>query len=47
VDPDAGTDPDLDAIAADLAVVERTLDELAAGSYRHDDIEAEPEPPAP
>jgi hypothetical protein len=45
VDPEAGTDPDLDAIAADLAVVETTLDELADGSYRHDD--AEPEPPAP
>jgi len=34
-------EPDLDAIAADLAGIEATLDQLAAGTYRH-----EPDPPA-
>ena len=28
-------DPDLDAIAADLAGVEAALDELEAGTYEH------------
>ena len=29
-------DPDLEAIAADLAAIETTLDELDAGTYHHD-----------
>ena len=33
VDPDL----DLDTIAADLAAIETVLDELDAGTYRHDD----------
>jgi hypothetical protein len=39
VDPEHVSPPadaDLDAIAADLAAVETALDELAAGTYRHD-----------
>jgi hypothetical protein len=44
VDPETVSppaEPDLDAIAADLAAVETTLDELEAGTFRHD-----AEPPA-
>jgi len=29
-------DPDLEAIAADLAAIETTLDELDAGTYDHE-----------
>jgi hypothetical protein len=46
VDPDTASPPadvDLDAIAADLAAIETALDELAAGTYRHD----APPPPEP
>jgi hypothetical protein len=45
VDPETASrpDPDLDAIAADLAGVEATLDELEAGTYDH----GAGEPPAP
>jgi hypothetical protein len=58
VDPDAVSppaEPDLDAIATDLAAVETTLDELEAGTYHHDEAAAvapaaprptPPEPPA-
>jgi hypothetical protein len=44
VDPETASppDPDLDAIAADLAGVEAALDELEAGTYEHGT-----EPPAP
>ena len=44
VDPETPSppDPDLDAIAADLAGVEAALDALAAGTYEHGT-----EPPAP
>lgn len=52
MDPDPAadptTDPDLDAVAADLAAIETALDELAAGTYRHDtagEPRSEPEPP--
>jgi hypothetical protein len=38
-------EPDLDAIAADLAAVETTLDELDAGTYRHDDDGSVPPTP--
>jgi len=42
VDPETlSPEPDLDAIAADLAAVEAALDELEAGTFRHD-----AEPPA-
>ena len=39
VDPETVSppaEPDLDAIAADLAAVETALDELEAGTFRHD-----------
>jgi len=39
VDPDTASppaDPDLDAIAAELVAIETSLDELDAGTYRHD-----------
>lgn len=42
-EPAAAADPDLEAIAADLAAIEATLDQLAAGTYRH---EADPAPGA-
>jgi hypothetical protein len=52
VDPETASpphEPDLEAIAADLAAVETTLDELAAGTYRHaaDADAAVPPAPAP
>ena len=41
-------EPDLPAIAADLAAIETTLDELAAGTYDHDAAgPGTPPPPAP
>ena len=42
-------DPDLDAIAGDLAAVEVALDQLAAGTYEHRDAEpaSTEEPPTP
>jgi hypothetical protein len=43
----ATTDAELDAIGADLAAIETALDELAAGTYRHDDTDVDPGPPAP
>ena len=36
------TEPDLDAIAADLAAAEDALARLADGSYEHDTPEVEP-----
>jgi hypothetical protein len=46
VDPETASppsEPELEAIAADLAAIETALDELAAGTYRH----RTDEPPAP
>ena len=40
MDPDA--EPDLDAIATDLAEVEAELDRLADGTYEDDDATSEP-----
>jgi hypothetical protein len=41
VDPDRTPEPDLDAIAADLAAVETALDQLEDGTY----VGAEPSSP--
>jgi hypothetical protein len=49
VDPETVSppaEPDLPAIAADLAAIETTLDELAAGTYDHD-AAGPGTPPAP
>jgi hypothetical protein len=40
VDPDRTPEPDLDAIAADLAAVETALDQLEDGTYVDAEIPA-------
>jgi len=52
VDPETVTpaaEPDLEAIAADLAAIELALDDLEAGTYRHEETAPLPpvEVPAP
>ena len=43
MDPEA--EPDLDAIAADLAAVEDALARLEDGSYEHEPADAAPDAP--
>jgi len=44
VDPDHAAEPDLDAIATDLAAVETALAQLEDGTYRDDEEPREPDP---
>jgi hypothetical protein len=45
-DPDAGAEPDLEAVAADLDDAERALRRLGDGSYWTDEVTGEPLPDA-
>jgi len=44
VDPDHAVEPDLDAIASDLAAVETALAQLEDGTYTDDEEPPEPDP---
>jgi hypothetical protein len=47
VDPDRTPEPDLDAIAADLAAVETALDQLEDGTYVDPEVPSTPVAPGP